>query len=78
MYMYTYNLQHLIFDAAEMVGISRDLAYASVVLGSSNNIKFPLAGGTGLKSIKPIRCITLMRVLWWDSKLKSYTPGLHC
>ena len=38
--MYTYHLQHLIFDAAEMVGISRDLA-ASVVLGS--NVKFPLA-----------------------------------
>ena len=31
------------FDAAEIVGISRDLAYASVVLGSSNNVKFPLA-----------------------------------
>ena len=40
--MYTYHLQHLIVDAAEMVGISRDLAYASVVLGSSNNVKFPL------------------------------------
>ena len=53
--MYTYHLQHLIFDAAEMVGISRDLAYASVVLGSSNNVKFPLAWGTVLQSIKPIR-----------------------
>ena len=41
--MYTYHLQHLNFDAAEMVGISRDLANASVVLRSSNNVKFPLA-----------------------------------
>ena len=31
------------FYAAEMVGISRDLAYASVVLESSNNVKLPLA-----------------------------------
>jgi len=40
--MYKYYLQHLIFDAAEMVGISRDLAYASVVIESRNNVKFPL------------------------------------
>ena len=40
--MYTYHLQHLICDVAEMVGISIDLAYASVMLGSSNNVKFPL------------------------------------
>ena len=33
--MYTYHLQHLNFDAAEMVDISRDLAYASVVLRGS-------------------------------------------
>ena len=76
--MYTYHLQHLIFDAAEMVGISRDLAYASVVLRSSNNVKFRLAWGTVLQSIKPIRCIALMRVLWWDLKLKSFAPGLRC
>ena len=69
--MYTYHLQHLIFDAAEMVGISRDLAYASAVLGNSNNVKFPLAWGTVLQSIKPIWCIAQMRVLWWDSKLLS-------
>ena len=41
--MYTYHLQHLLFDAAEMVGISRDLAYASVELRSSNNVKFSIA-----------------------------------
>ena len=75
--MYTlYHLQYLIFDAAEMVDISRDLVYASVVLGSSNNVRFRLAWGTMLQSIKPIRCIALMRVLWWDSKLKSCAWGL--
>ena len=61
-----------------MVGISRDLAYAPVVLRSSNNVKFPLAWGTVLQSINPIRCIALMRVLWWDLKLKSCAPGLRC
>ena len=57
---HVYHLQHLVFDSAEMAGISRDLAYASLVLGSSNHVRFPLAWGTVLQSIQLIRCIALM------------------
>ena len=73
--MYIYHLQHLLFYAAEMVGISRDLAYASVVLESSNNVKLPLAWGTVLQSIKPIRCIALSPVVGFETQVTIVHGG---